>query len=1035
MAKRFFSIILALALCLAFLPVKVHAATSMLDMTNIKRDFLAGEAFSDPMISLSYEGGPLSTLPTTAITDVTDPGNPVTVDLSSTNWQPDKKYRFDYTVAKSYFDLEDPIGSDFYVRATTPEGTFNLTTVESDAGQLVDNGSELIIQWYAWTYEVVTPVIANLTPPLTGDAAHVGHDLVISSALQPGMTYDLSSAYKRGSEVFLLGGVNAQKAAEPGTYDYVMTVTMKENSHNRFANSADVSFLGSDPGLTPTYTPSADSRSLTITYSNFVTISDHNYPSSYSSDDTNHWKECTICGTSTTPEAHDLSWDHDDAEHWQVCSDCGYTTTPHQAHTFTQGYNDTQHYDECSVCAFETGHTAHTLSAAHDAADHWQECDGCAFATAKTAHSTASADLHFDSDYHWKECDTDGEIFDKAAHIWDAGTVTTEPSYTTEGVKTYYCTETGCSAEKTEPVAKLTPPVSGGHGGTEIKDSEVPLAGDDSYTWEDRGDLEGDDEAFYAALAGEDTETPVLEQDDTWVLAETNPTPKVPYEVESVMETIDKARIYTAGSGTEDLNEQNFSDDSFYAVVPGAGDKSIDFGALKTGERIRTTSFNGMYIGSVKKASNANYNADLSKARADAIAVYRAFELDHPEVFWLTGNVKLRMITTKDANATSYLFLTLADQDGYSMRIPDYGKSGDIQSALQTRESLAAELLKEVPEGDVHTKVAAINRILTLRNEYNRSADLNSIGYLPHQCLAALTGREGVKGPVCDGYSKAFKLLCDRLGIPCTLATGRAIRSDGHSEYHMWNQVAVNGNWYGVDVAWNDPIDQKVSGAVSGRENEKFLLVGGETVIDGMRFDVSHKAEATPSGANGVFFSGLLLNDLQEGNYMPFTDVSLSDWYYPYVKSALEKKLMGGTSADLFVPKGTASRGQIVQILYNLAGQPDVSETKVSGWYGKAATWAMEKGYMTGYPDGSFHGDDPVTREQLATILWAYAGAPAQEGALTYADAAKVHDYAKAALLWAKEEGVLSGKPGSKVDPLGTATRAEIAAVFSNFAK
>ncbi|MBQ2094824.1 MAG: S-layer homology domain-containing protein, partial [Firmicutes bacterium] len=935
--------------------------------------------------------------------DVTDPANQVPVTL--TTWPANSKYRLDFVVPKSDYELGDPIASDFYVRVSVGTETIDLTTTESEAGWLEDDtvNGNLIIHWYVWTYEVLTPVIANVTPPPTGTDAHAGKDLVISSTLQPGMTYDLTAAYMLEGASFLYG-LNTQKAAEAGTYDFVMTVTMKDESHNRFTNSATVSFQGTDPGLTPSYALSANSRALTITYSNFVTMSDHSYPSNYSSDDTNHWKECTICGTSTTPEAHDLSWNHSDTEHWQVCSDCGYTTTS-EAHAFTQGYNDTQHYDKCSGCAFETGYTAHTLSIHFDADNHWQECDDCDYATTHVAHA------------------------------WDSGTVTTPPTYTAEGVKTYYCTEAGCNGEKTEPIAKLTPHVSGGHGGTDIDDSEVPLAGVDNYTWKDRGNLDGDDEEFYKALAGEGTETPVLEQDDTWVLATADPTPSVSYEVDTVMETIDKARVYTAGNGSEDLNEQNFSDDSFYAVVPGSGDKSINFGGLKAGERIRTTSFNGLYIGSVKKAANANYDADLSKARADAVAVYRAFELDHPEVFWLTGNVKLRMITTKDSNATSYLFLTLADNGGYSMRIPDYGKSGAIQSALQAREALATELLKEVPEGDIQTKVAAINRILTLRNEYNRSADLNSIGYLPHQCLAALTGNEGAKGPVCDGYSKAFKLLCDRLGIPCTLTTGVAIRSDGKTVYHMWNQVAVNGTWYGVDVAWNDPIYPNVYGAVSGKENEQYLLVGGETVVNGLRFDVSHKAESAPSGANGVFFSSLLINDAPEANYMPFTDVTLSDWYYPYVKAALEKNLMGGTSAVKFSPKGTASRGQIVQILYNLAGQPEVSETKVSGWYGKAATWAMEKGYMTGYPDGTFHGDDPVTREQLATILWAYAGAPAQEGTLTYADAAKVHDYAKAALLWAKEEGILSGKPGNKVDPLGTATRAEIAAVFSSFAK
>ena len=144
---------------------------------------------------------------------------------------------------------------------------------------------------------------------------------------------------------------------------------------------------------------------------------------------------------------------------------------------------------------------------------------------------------------------------------------------------------------------------------------------------------------------------------------------------------------------------------------------------------------------------------------------------------------------------------------------------------------------------------------------------------------------------------------------------------------------------------------------------------------------------------------------------------------------------MGGTAEGIFSPQGTATRGQIVQILYNAAGQPAVDEVKVEGWFGKAATWAMEQGIVAGYADGAFHGEDTVTREQLATILWAYEGAPQADGELEFADAAKVSDWAKTALLWAKREGIIGGKPGNLADPQGTATRAEIATIFSNYMK
>ena len=74
-----------------------------------------------------------------------------------------------------------------------------------------------------------------------------------------------------------------------------------------------------------------------------------------------------------------------------------------------------------------------------------------------------------------------------------------------------------------------------------------------------------------------------------------------------------------------------------------------------------------------------------------------------------------------------------------------------------------------------------------------------------------------------------------------------------------------------------------------------------------------------------------------------------------------------------------------------------------------------------------------MTREQLATILWAYAGAPEASGELDFADSDKVSAYAVTPLLWAKHRGIMGGKPGNLIDPKGTATRAEIATIFSNF--
>ena len=274
-------------------------------------------------------------------------------------------------------------------------------------------------------------------------------------------------------------------------------------------------------------------------------------------------------------------------------------------------------------------------------------------------------------------------------------------------------------------------------------------------------------------------------------------------------------------------------------------------------------------------------------------------------------------------------------------------------------------------------------------------------------------------------------MLCDRCGIPCVLVTGTA-NNKGRTEHHMWNEVMLNGHWYGVDCAWNDPVVKGIYGAVSGYENEKFLLVGAHTVIDGMRFDASHMADASPAAVPGIVFSTLEIEEQSE-YAVPFDDISINDWFYDYVKDVFYKDLMRGVTDVDFSPKETTTRGQIVQILYNIAGQPAVKNVTVEGWYGQAASWALEKGFVAGYPDGDFHGDDPVTREQLATILWAYKGAPSNNGLLHYEDVDSIQEYAVTAMTWANRHGLIQGKPGNLADPQGLATRAEVATIFSHF--
>ena len=176
----------------------------------------------------------------------------------------------------------------------------------------------------------------------------------------------------------------------------------------------------------------------------------------------------------------------------------------------------------------------------------------------------------------------------------------------------------------------------------------------------------------------------------------------------------------------------------------------------------------------------------------------------------------------------------------------------------------------------------------------------------------------------------------------------------------------------------------------------------------------------------------------------PFTDVSEKDWFYGDVMFVYENGLMLGTSKTLFSPHGTATRGMMATILWRMEGSPapkgknSFTDVATGKWYADAITWTAENGIFAGYGKDKFGPDDPITREQLAAIFYRYADYKGYDltvkGNLDkFKDADKITDYAKTAMQWAVGSGLVKGKSGNLLDPQGTATRAEIAAMLHRF--
>ncbi|MDO4280462.1 MAG: S-layer homology domain-containing protein [Peptococcaceae bacterium] len=177
---------------------------------------------------------------------------------------------------------------------------------------------------------------------------------------------------------------------------------------------------------------------------------------------------------------------------------------------------------------------------------------------------------------------------------------------------------------------------------------------------------------------------------------------------------------------------------------------------------------------------------------------------------------------------------------------------------------------------------------------------------------------------------------------------------------------------------------------------------------------------------------------------MGFVDVIAGSWYYDDVRYVYEEGLMRGTSDNLFSPQGQTTRGQIVTILYRLAGEPAVStsnpfyDVAPGAYYTKAVIWAESTGVASGYGGGLFGPNDTITREQLAALFYNYSN---HQGADTttrgdlsvFADNASISGWANSAMSWAVGDGIIGGKSGSILDPKGTATRAEVAAILHRY--
>lgn len=216
----------------------------------------------------------------------------------------------------------------------------------------------------------------------------------------------------------------------------------------------------------------------------------------------------------------------------------------------------------------------------------------------------------------------------------------------------------------------------------------------------------------------------------------------------------------------------------------------------------------------------------------------------------------------------------------------------------------------------------------------------------------------------------------------------------------------------------------------------------GETytvLVDGVSVGTATAKLGTSSSSSGS------LGPNQNGGAQPggvsgFADVPQTNWFADAVRYVTGKSLMNGTGTTAFSPNENMSRAMLATVLYRMSGETaeagsSCGDVSSSAYYAAAVNWASSKGIVNGTGTDAFSPNASITREQLAAMLYRYAGEPSVSADLSaYTDAVSISPYAEKAVEWCVAKGILSGKSATRLAPQDTATRAECAAMLQRFA-
>ena len=368
----------------------------------------------------------------------------------------------------------------------------------------------------------------------------------------------------------------------------------------------------------------------------------------------------------------------------------------------------------------------------------------------------------------------------------------------------------------------------------------------------------------------------------------------------------------------------------------------------------------------------------------------------------ITPQSYLDVIPTENVKA-----LGVSSIDGYTSNngeIEKYDLSFcmDKDEANDTYKKIKAtvdELVSGAANDESKAKAIAIWVYFNMTYQYfnGTTANINGI----YNAFNTLVGS-------CESYTMLTNYMLYLCGIPTATVTDST---------HEWTAAYIDGKWVYLD---------SVSGAYdTDRKAQKISYVYGDSL---------YVIDDPYAGAKKQ----------KRVRVIPFTDTNEGDWYYNAVQCVYGYKIMSGINSTTFAPDQKLTRGMIVTMLYNMENHPSVTGTSKFAdvqnknvYFYNAVVWASNNNVVSGYANGKFGPDDNITREQLATILYNYCRYKGKYKTVyadysKFTDSNKISSFAKWGMNWAVGNKIVNGSNG-KLNPQGTATRAEAAAMISNY--